>query len=341
MGAPVPAPAAAAALPAKAQAPRYKHVAVNEDQREREYQQQVQRTIGRSARFAERRRGIGGFFKKLGKGVLNFAKEASGFNDVMALGKMAKGMVSKKGASMAAAGGAAVAAAGAAGAAGGLAKKARKAAKRAAKEAAAGMEDGGAGPDGEAMSGMSADAMADMLEADMYPQPKPTPVYSGPSMSYGTGYDFVISGNIPAPAGQVDVSYRGAMYARRQALYSSQPSHLDGWRPRLPERVGYPLGGRKPNLLWNVAAYKRGARIEDCVTCIFVWLQTEMDIGRARNQDLILRAFKRNCQESQQAEIFFPACQDMYDVMDDLITDYSSGLAPYQLCEKNHICVAA
>jgi hypothetical protein len=78
--------------------------------------------------------------------------------------------------------------------------------------------------------------------------------------------------------------------------------------------------------------------VEDCVACRYVWLQVEMDVGNSQIESNIYDSFKAHCRDAQLSRIFFPACQDMFDAVDDMIGDYMDGFTVNQMCENSRIC---
>jgi len=78
--------------------------------------------------------------------------------------------------------------------------------------------------------------------------------------------------------------------------------------------------------------------VEDCVACRYIWLQVEMDVGNTQIEENIYDSFTQNCIEAQKAPIFYPACQDMFDAVDDMIGDYMDGYTVNQLCENSRLC---
>jgi len=78
--------------------------------------------------------------------------------------------------------------------------------------------------------------------------------------------------------------------------------------------------------------------IEDCVTCRYVWLQVEMDVGDTTIEDNVYDAFNQNALEAQKAPIFYPGCQMMWDQIDDMIGDYMDGKTVNQICENSLMC---
>jgi len=78
--------------------------------------------------------------------------------------------------------------------------------------------------------------------------------------------------------------------------------------------------------------------IEDCVTCRYVWLQVEMDVGDTTIEDNVYDSFNQNALEAQKAPIFYPGCQMMWDQIDDMIGDYMDGKTVNQICENSLMC---
>jgi len=78
--------------------------------------------------------------------------------------------------------------------------------------------------------------------------------------------------------------------------------------------------------------------VEDCVGCRYVWLQVEMDVGSSAIEDNIYDAFHANALEAQKTPIFYPACQTMFDAIDDMLGDYMDGYTVDQICENSMLC---
>jgi len=78
--------------------------------------------------------------------------------------------------------------------------------------------------------------------------------------------------------------------------------------------------------------------VEDCVACRYVWLQVEMDVGNSQIEENIYDSFYQNCLEGQKSPIFYPACQTMFDSVDDMIGDYMDGYTINQMCENSLLC---
>jgi len=78
--------------------------------------------------------------------------------------------------------------------------------------------------------------------------------------------------------------------------------------------------------------------IEDCVGCRYIWLQVEMDVGNSQIESNIYDSFKAHARDAQLSRIFYPATQDMFDAVDDMIGDYMDGFTVNQMCENSRIC---
>lgn len=78
--------------------------------------------------------------------------------------------------------------------------------------------------------------------------------------------------------------------------------------------------------------------VEDCMACQFVWAQVEMDVGNTQLQQAVYDTFHRNCAVAGKTPIFYPACQAMADMVDDLIGDYIQGHSVSQICTQNFLC---
>lgn len=62
------------------------------------------------------------------------------------------------------------------------------------------------------------------------------------------------------------------------------------------------------------------------------------DVGNSQIEENIYDSFTSNCIEAQKAPIFYPACQDMFDGIDDMIGDYMDGYTVNQVCENARLC---
>jgi chemotaxis protein histidine kinase CheA len=78
--------------------------------------------------------------------------------------------------------------------------------------------------------------------------------------------------------------------------------------------------------------------VEDCVACQYVWKQVEQDVGNAQITQTVFDSFQQNCIEAQKSPIFYPACQTMFDTIDDIVGDYQDGYTVNQLCENSMLC---
>ena len=61
-----------------------------------------------------------------------------------------------------------------------------------------------------------------------------------------------------------------------------------------------------PNYGWSRVPRDDMARVEDCVGCMFVWNQVEMDVGESKFDKVIQTSFTRNCLDAQRTPIFYP-----------------------------------
>lgn len=96
------------------------------------------------------------------------------------------------------------------------------------------------------------------------------------------------------------------------------------------------VGGMLLGALFNQE--RAAADVEDCTACRFVWLQVEMDVGESKMEEHIYDSFTRRCMEAQKAPIFQPACDDMFQSIDDMISDYIQDFTVNQMCEASRIC---
>jgi hypothetical protein len=82
-----------------------------------------------------------------------------------------------------------------------------------------------------------------------------------------------------------------------------------------------------------------GQRTEDCMACRFVWKQVEMDVSNAKYVEDVQASFEHNCLDAQKSEIFFKACEDMYDDMYALTDDYmANDYSVSQMCQRANMC---
>jgi hypothetical protein len=91
-------------------------------------------------------------------------------------------------------------------------------------------------------------------------------------------------------------------------------------------------------LVQSAEPQRKSQDVEDCVACRYIWLQVEMDVGNSQIEENIYDSFTQNCIEAQKAPIFYPACQDMFDGVDDMIGDYMDGYTVNQVCENARLC---
>lgn len=61
-----------------------------------------------------------------------------------------------------------------------------------------------------------------------------------------------------------------------------------------------------PHYGWSRVPRDNMARVEDCVGCIFVWNQVEMDVGESKFNKMIHDSFFRNAVSAQGTPIFYP-----------------------------------
>jgi len=78
--------------------------------------------------------------------------------------------------------------------------------------------------------------------------------------------------------------------------------------------------------------------VEDCVACRYVWLQVEQDVGASAIEETVYDSFFQNALEAQKTPIMYPACQTMFDQIDDMLGDYMDGYNPDQMCENAMLC---
>jgi len=108
--------------------------------------------------------------------------------------------------------------------------------------------------------------------------------------------------------------------------------------PWVPSDSGLPGAAEQHEYYARPFSAPRPRDVEDCVACRFIWLQIEQDVGNSQIEENIYDAFSNNCKEAQVAPIFYPACNDMWDQIDDMIGDYMDGYSVNQLCENSRLC---
>jgi len=141
-----------------------------------------------------------------------------------------------------------------------------------------------------------------------------------------------------------------AKEARRKALQERDKKHLErhlAWRQEKLEEKADRLRKRNNRLDYSGidpdfpgAGWRKHTpeEVEDCVTCRYVWLQVEMDIGNTQIEDNVYDSFNQNALEAMKQPIFYPGVQTMYDAIDDMIGDYMDGLNVNQICENSLMC---
>jgi len=145
----------------------------------------------------------------------------------------------------------------------------------------------------------------------------------------------------PILGGAIDRTHPGTADGKNGG--TSQPDTLKDGRPQPTD----PKTGKK---LWDGVhpRYKKGPKlpkvsrlpedVEDCVACQFVWKQVEQDVGNSAITQTIYDSFNANAQDAQRTPLFYPAVQNMFDAVDDMITDYMEGYTVNQICENSMIC---
>jgi len=80
-------------------------------------------------------------------------------------------------------------------------------------------------------------------------------------------------------------------------------------------------------------------RFEDCMACRFVWKQVEMDVSNAKFVEDVQASFEHNCLDAQKSQVFYKACEDMYDDMYAMTDDYmSSDYTVDKMCQRANMC---
>jgi len=78
--------------------------------------------------------------------------------------------------------------------------------------------------------------------------------------------------------------------------------------------------------------------VEDCVACQYVWKQVEQDVGATQIPQTIFDSFQHNALDAQRSPVFYPACQTMFETLDDMTNDYMLGYSVNQICENSMLC---
>jgi len=80
-------------------------------------------------------------------------------------------------------------------------------------------------------------------------------------------------------------------------------------------------------------------RYEDCMACRLIWKQVEMDVSNAKYIEDVQASFEHNCLDAQKSQIFYKACEDMYDDMYAMTDDYmSSDFTVDKMCQRANLC---
>jgi len=75
------------------------------------------------------------------------------------------------------------------------------------------------------------------------------------------------------------------------------------------------------------------------MACRLVWRQVEMDVANARFVEDVEASFERNCMDLQKSQIFYKACEDMYDDLWAMTDDYmSSEYSTDKMCVRAKVC---
>jgi len=78
--------------------------------------------------------------------------------------------------------------------------------------------------------------------------------------------------------------------------------------------------------------------VEDCVGCHYILSQVEMDVGNTQVQAEVYESLTANCRYSSRAKIFYPVCNSLRSIMDDVITSYIYGTSITRICENYRLC---
>jgi len=80
-------------------------------------------------------------------------------------------------------------------------------------------------------------------------------------------------------------------------------------------------------------------KYEDCLACRYIWSQVEMDVANARYVEDVQASFEHNCLDAQKTEIFYKACEDMYDDMYAITDDYMTNEYTVDtMCKRANMC---
>jgi len=80
-------------------------------------------------------------------------------------------------------------------------------------------------------------------------------------------------------------------------------------------------------------------KYEDCLACRYIWSQVEMDVANARYVEDVQASFEHNCLDAQKTEIFYKACEDMYDDMYAMTDDYMTNEYTVDtMCKRANMC---
>jgi len=82
-------------------------------------------------------------------------------------------------------------------------------------------------------------------------------------------------------------------------------------------------------------------KIPDCIGCLFIWSQVEMDCGNTQLDEVIYNSLIRNCLDAEETAIFWPTCRNMIAMSADMINGYVEGVDISEICSRNNVCRSA
>ena len=76
---------------------------------------------------------------------------------------------------------------------------------------------------------------------------------------------------------------------------------------------------------------------EMCVGCQFVWDRTNKKLDQSSGYEETKNAFERTC--ADMPNVFFDACDTMFDKEDQMVQDYLNGAKFEDMCRNAMMCL--
>eukprot|EP00753_Platysulcus_tardus_P005518 PLAT13424.1.p2 GENE.PLAT13424.1~~PLAT13424.1.p2 ORF type:complete len:159 (-),score=41.42 PLAT13424.1:94-537(-) len=75
---------------------------------------------------------------------------------------------------------------------------------------------------------------------------------------------------------------------------------------------------------------------ETCVGCKFVWYKVDSMTDATSGYEEVRAAFEKSCQ--YMPEVFYDACDDMFDQLDEMVTDFLNDVGMDDMCINAGLC---